>query len=138
MPKICSLNNIYENYPPLMSDTRYITSYKGNQQLNDHIKEKNNIQTNFDYRMFLTHNGEKIMETNQMNYCNSQGVCMYKNKYSPTSAKYLFQGQNDTHKPVGFETSDLKQDYIDRQSLQSRLYTPLLTQDQMLQFMREK
>lgn len=138
MLKGCSLNNIYDNYPPLMSDTRYITSYKGNQQLNDHLKQRNNIQTNYDYRMFLTQNGDNIMETNRMNYCNAHGVCMYKNKNIPISQKYLFQGQNDTHQPFGYETSDLKKDYIDRQSLQSRLYTPLLTQDQMLQFMREK
>ena len=86
----------------------------------------------------LDHCGEKIMEMNRLNYCNAQGVCMYKNNGFPTSTKYLFQGQNDTHQPVGYETSDLKTAYIDRQSLQSRLYTPLLTQDQMLRFMREK
>ena len=138
MSKLCSLNNIYDTFPALMSDTRYITSYKGNQQLNDHLKQKNNIQTNYDYRMFLTQNGERIMDINRMNYCNAQGVCVYKNDSPHTSQKYLFRGQNDLHKPIGYETSDLKQDYIDRQSLQSRLYTPLLTQHQMLRFMREK
>ena len=37
----------------------------------------------------------------------------------------------DTSKPSGYETSDLKADYLSRYDLQSRRNTPILSQEQL-------
>ena len=38
----------------------------------------------------------------------------------------------DNNTPYGYETSDLKNIYLSRQSLNSRLNTPIMTQEQLL------
>lgn len=133
-------NNIYSNYPPLMSDSRYFTQHVGNQIMNDRMKLNQNIQSNFDYRMYLTHHGDEIIKHNQTRACNECGTCQYKPNTSSqnNTNKYMFKGITDAMTPYGYENSDLKKEYIDRQSLQSRTYTPLLTQSQLLKYMREK
>lgn len=133
-------NNIYSNFPALMNDSRYFTQHTGNQIMNDTIKSNENIQSNFDYRMYLTHKGDEMIKTNQTKACNQCGTCQYtsNNSFQNNTNKYLFKGITDDSFPHGYETSDLKKEYIDRQSLQSRTYTPLLTQSQLLKYMREK
>lgn len=46
--------------------------------------------------------------------------------------KYLFQGSADATMPYGYQNSDLKNLYISRQALQSKLVAPIMTQEQLL------
>ena len=46
--------------------------------------------------------------------------------------KYLFTSCADNSRPYGYENSDLKNMYLSRQSLNSRLQSPILTQEQLL------
>jgi len=135
-------NNMYPDYPPFMSDARSFTPYESNEIINKKIKSKYNIQSNYDYRMFLTRNGNDIISQNQINACDQCGFCQYAKLNEINSNqihnKYLYKGITDNTQPYGYESSDLKKQYIDKQSLQSRLYTPLLNQDQLLSYLRDK
>lgn len=135
-------NNMYHDYPPLMSDARSFTPYESNEKMNKKIKQKYDIKTNYDYRMFLTKNGNNIISKNQLNSCDQCGFCQYEKlneiNSNQINNKYLYKGLTDNTKPYGYESSDLKSNYVDKQSLQSRLYTPLLSQDQLLGYLREK
>ena len=48
--------------------------------------------------------------------------------------KYLFKSLSDSSVPHGYESSDLKNMYLSRQALNSRLKAPILTQEHMLLF----
>ena len=49
-----------------------------------------------------------------------------------THEKYLFKDCNDNSVPFGYQTSDLKNMYLTRESLQGTLSGPVLTQEQLL------
>ena len=70
-------NNIYHDFPPLMNDERIFTSYDPNNEINERIMEQQNIKSNYDYRMFLTRNGNNIIKKNQYNSCNQCGFCQF-------------------------------------------------------------
>jgi hypothetical protein len=135
-------NNMYHDYPPLMSDARTFTPYESNAVMNKKIKYKYDIVTNYDYRMFLTRNGNNIISQNQKNACDECGFCQYGklSEINTTSVnnKYLYKGLTDDSKPYGYQQSDLKSEYVDKQALQSRMYTPLLDQNQLLGYLRDK
>ena len=43
----------------------------------------------------------------------------------------LFKSLRDTTKPYGYQDSDLKNLYLERQSLNSQFVTPIVTQDEL-------
>ena len=57
-------NNKFFNAPPRMADGRHFTDYRPNCHVNNMIRNKNEVFNSFDYRLFLTINAEKIMESN--------------------------------------------------------------------------
>ena len=46
--------------------------------------------------------------------------------------KYLFKDCNDNSVPFGYQSSDLKNMYLSRESLESNLSGPIMTQEQLL------
>jgi hypothetical protein len=61
-------NNQYDNFPPLMSDGRaLVASWQPESVINNQIIHENGIQSNWQYRKYLTHNANKIMKINYMN-----------------------------------------------------------------------
>lgn len=58
------MNNIpkYNSCPPRMEDGRHFTDYRPRCVVDTTIRNQNNIQNNFDYRMFLTNNGIKMID----------------------------------------------------------------------------
>ena len=84
MSKLCykSSNNKEFKCPPRMDDGRHFTDYRPNCSVNSLVRENNKIMNSYEYRMFLTHNGNNLMNLNrslssQKNAC---GPCM--NKYN--------------------------------------------------------
>ena len=62
-------NNQYDNVPPLMQDGRsLISTNQSDSAENKKLVEENNIQSNWEYRRYLTKNAPKIMESNYMSY----------------------------------------------------------------------
>ena len=60
-----------------MDDGRHFTDYRPNCHLNNLTRTNNNTNSSFQYRMFLTHNANQLMEMNREHACdkNCCGPC---------------------------------------------------------------
>ena len=130
-------NNIHFNFPPIMMDGRNYATWQPGAAVNEKIRENNNITSNWDYRTYLQKNAVKIMEANSISSCNNCGASptMYTGPQNPvvqSNAPYVFSSALDSSQPFGYETSDLKNVYLSRYELQSRMMAPALTQYQYL------
>ncbi len=124
-------NNKYFECPARMSDGRIFTDYRGAVHVDDLIRYTNKITSNYDYRMFLTHNAEQIMVLNnnytkdkvQCTDCNFQEVpfqqeCVY-NQVSPKCRELNKNG-------VGLKNVGIANQMVDKAEMTSRVsgYTP--------------
>jgi len=142
-------NNIHFGFPPIMTDGRNYSSWQPGGALNANIRKKENITTNWQYRKFLTENADSIIATNQLEACNQCCSCPARydtgQSHSPTAPRntpinnttsntnpFLYKSCTESTEPYGYETSDLKDVYLSEYKLQSRLVTPVLTQEQLL------
>jgi len=67
-------NNVYPNYPPLMSDGRAIVATDQSETIiNNSLLKESGVKTNWDYRKYLTDNSEKIREINTLESFNDVG-----------------------------------------------------------------
>ena len=130
-------NNIHFNFPPVMADGRNYATWQPGAVINEKIRENNGIKSNWDYRTFLQNNAVKIMQTNSIAACNNCAACppVYigsQNPISQSSVPFVFESPLDNSQPFGYETSDLKNMYLSRNELQSRMSAPHISQSQML------
>lgn len=126
-------NNIHQEYPALMSDGKMFTLYNPACDLNKKLKQKNGMNNNYEYRQFLIKNGISLMNKNNLASCDECSECVLQNNSNDKSyGKYLFKSLRDTTKPNGYQNSNLKNLYLERQSLNSQLVSPIVTQDQLL------
>jgi len=134
-------NNKYPEFPPLMDDGRAVTtSYQPESVINQHIIHKNNIQSNWQYRKYLTENAEKIMQDNFRDSCNDCGYYIRHNDLPLTGidqvkdnrTPFLYNSFYDNQKPFGYASSDLKDLYLSREQLESRKFSPAITQEEIL------
>ncbi len=58
-------NNKHLNLPPRMDDGRHFTDYRPNCVVNTNLKVDNKLLNSYEYRMYLTQNATKIMDTNK-------------------------------------------------------------------------
>jgi hypothetical protein len=139
-------NNQYPQFPPKMSDGRaLIASWQPEAVVNNQIIKENGIQSNWQYRKFLTENARTIMTRDFTEACNDVG---YYSRYTkePESplqnngAVYPFSYSSyvDNSKPFGYISSDLKETYLSREQLEARKVAPAITQEQILQNMSKK
>ena len=124
-------NNLHFNFPPIMDDGRTYTSWVPGSAINDQLRSQNNIDSNWTYRQFLMHNSTNIMDGN-LQQCFSQSG--YSNLYGQTvlNSPFLYSTVADKSQPYGYENSDLKNLYLSRNDLQSRMVAPIITQDQFI------
>jgi hypothetical protein len=109
-------NNKYPEFPPLMSDGRAVTaSYQPEAVLNEKLLRSNNIQSNWQYRRYLTKHANEIMEYNFREASNDAGYfarqddvpSSQSNKIlGVSSTPYLYSSSTDLSNP---KTSDLHQ-----------------------------
>ena len=106
-----------------MEDGRLFTSYITDSIQNLNVKNSMNIKNNEEYRQYLTHNAQQIMEKNKIHYesQNYKFVPLNTNK-SKQNVPYLFNGLNDNHKPNGYEYSSTKTAYLSRQKLNDKTF----------------
>ena len=74
----------------------------------------------------------KIAIKNRFSACHECSECIKVAAQAPKTQKYLFESCADNSRPYGYETSDLKNMYLGRQDLESKLHAPILTQEQLL------
>ena len=127
-------NNQYNNYPPFMNDGRNFTDLRPEAMINENIREKQHITTNWNYRKYLQENSNKLIEANQLMACDECSACPFYNTGTITNIPFLFNGGQE--KPVGYETSDLKEIYLSKETMESRMSVPALDQDVLLSFKR--
>ena len=125
-------NNIHFNTPPLMSDGRHYSNYDPSCKANNELRDSLGIKNNYQYRQWLISNGQAVMRQNRKSACNECSQCVQEAAQAPPQQKYLFKNCADNSRPYGYEGSDLKNLYLTRQSLQSQLNAPIMTQEQLL------
>jgi hypothetical protein len=125
-------NNIHAGFPAMMSEGNLYTDYDSACKMNNVLKKKVGIQSNYQYRQWLINNANSVMQSNTVASCAQCCGCMESFNSVPNSNKYLFKSCADKTQPFGYETSDLKNLYLSRADLQSRLCAPIMTQSEML------
>ena len=151
-------NNIHFDFPPIMDDGRNYASWQPGGALNEQIRKENKIHSNWAYRLYLQNNADNIIRVNQLSACDECCSCPAKfanasgntigNGYGNVndnvnaisngirqpnnSTPFLYKSCSDNSQPFGYENSDLKNLYLSDVQLQSRMVTPVITQEQIL------
>lgn len=119
-------NNIHFNFPSMMSDGRNYTNWEPEVVIDKKIKQEQNIKSNMQYRQYLQNNALNIMKNNQLNTCDECGICPYNpSTYDNLTQPFFYSNLLTNNSPFGYNNSDLKNEYLSRQTLQSRLFTPI-------------
>jgi len=138
-------NNKYPKFPPLMNDARSITaSWQHDAVTNAKIIETNNIKSNWQYRKYLTENANSLMEqsfresSNDLGYNSrfAEAPRIQSNQFVGKTSPALYTSVHDNSFVLGRSISDLKHNYLTREELNSRTFSPVITQDQLIQSMR--
>ena len=122
-------NNYNFNSPPLMSDGRNWSSCQPDTVINNRIQQQEGIKNNWSYRKYLQQHGLQIINYNSMEACYELGLDSHvKSDRTPSdNVPYKFKGIFDTSKPnYGYCNSDLKNPYLSREQLNSRLVSPII------------
>ena len=120
-------NNIHFNFPPIMNDGRNFSMWQPDAVINQRIQEKEGITNNWNYRQYLQHNGQQIMNYNNTEAVYELGVDPHvqTGKTPSSNVPYTFRSVFDTSKPgYGYNNSDLKNPYLSREQLNARLVSP--------------
>lgn len=128
-------NNIHFNFPPIMMDGRNYATWQPGAQVSNDIRKQADIKTNWQYRKYMVQNADAIIKHNQMAACDQCCACTARygvTKENVPSTPYVFQSCSDKSQPFGYENSDLKSLYLSKYELQCRMYTPSVSQDQLL------
>ena len=127
-------NNIHFDFPPIMSDGRNFSSWQPGSVISEEIRTNAGIKTNWQYRKYMTENADQIIKMNQMSACDqTSSVYAMNDNRIPSATPFIFKSSYDNSKPAGYETSDMKNIYISQFQLQSRMVTPVVSQDQLLE-----
>ena len=87
-------NNKYPEFPPLMKDGRAIVaSYQPESAINNNIILENGIQSNWQYRQYLTNNAIDVMNRNFRDACNDAGY--YTNSKDINGTPFQTSAQTD-------------------------------------------
>ena len=123
-------NNINFNFPPIMADGRNYASWQPDAVINKRIQDSEHITTNWSYRQFLQNNGEAIMKYNSGEACYNLGLPahVHTGKTPSKNVPFMYKSSFDTSKPgYGYCNSDLKNPYLSREQLNSRIISPSIT-----------
>jgi len=130
-------NNIYQNMPPRMEDSRsLVASYQPEAILNESLLIKSNVKSNWEYRKYLTENSQQIAQDNFRESANDVGYferfTANERGYQSETHRTPLSGANYKHSSTILnENSDLKDLYLTREDLQNKREPVTLTQDQM-------
>jgi hypothetical protein len=125
-----------------MNDGRNFSGWQPGNAVNESIRRSENIKTNWDYRRYLTLNADQVMNINRIDAVNVSGHGSFDvNGYEQDNHRnvpFMYSTVMDTREPFGYIQSDLKDTYLSREALQSRMVAPEITQEQVLAFQREQ
>ena len=136
-----TMNNKYPGFPPLTADGRNITaSHQPEAVLNENLIKEAGIESNWQYRNYLTKNGQAIMRDNFVEASNDVG---YFQRFLPSQQgdfDNMFQqparysSYHESEKPIEHrQSSDLKNLYLSKEQLHARRMTNMpMSQEEML------
>jgi hypothetical protein len=110
-----------------MSDGRNYASWQPSAVINERIQQQEGIKNNWQYRQYLQHNGIHIMKYNNAEACYDLGLDPHvqSGKTPSNNVPYKFKSTFDTATPgFGYCNSDLKNPYLSREQLNSRMIAP--------------
>lgn len=144
-------NNVYPGFPPLMSDGRaLIASWQPEAIENNHLLKTSGVNSNWEYRKYLTQNAGSIIKHNFEEAANDCGYSDI-NKNPSNNSVYLpiFAGMPKTYGTPSFYdsyiqsenehgkfSSDLKSNYLSREQLAARTVTPVISQSELLNWQK--
>lgn len=118
-------NNIHFDFPAIMNDSRNYSAFIPNIELDNHIKQQNNIKNNTEYRKFLQNNANDIIRSNFIaSGMNSNVIFNQLIEKHNESKPYIFNNLLSRDQPYGYESSDMKEIYLSRQELNGRIHAP--------------
>lgn len=131
-------NNQYSKFPPLMEDGRTVlASWQPEAAVNESILRREGIQSNWQYRKYLTKNGDELRENMYHEALNDVGFTIRNENKSIDSASFgtpmLYGSLLEPVSHKGASLSDLKDNYLTREQLQSKMIVPEITQEQLIQ-----
>jgi hypothetical protein len=129
-------NNIHKDFPPIMADGRNFAQWQPGAVISENIRLQAGITSNWQYRKYMVDNADQIIKNNQVAACDECCAIPAMNQIGQDqkNSPYLYQSCSDNTQPFGYETSDLKNLYISNYQLQSRMVTPVITQEQLLKY----
>jgi hypothetical protein len=95
--------------------------------INTKILADAKITSNWNYRQYIQKNANNIMKYNTMGAIYSSGNNPYtiKNTEATNKSPYLYNSLYDNNNPTyGFKNSDLKQDYMNKETMNGRMISP--------------
>jgi hypothetical protein len=123
-------NNYNFNFPPIMNDSRIWSGWTPDAVVNERIQKQEGITNNWNYRQYLQNNGLQIMNYNNKEACYELGLDPHTQtgKTPSSNVPYTFKSNFDTSTPgFGYCNSDLKNPYLSREQLNSRMVAPSIT-----------
>ena len=124
-------NNTHFNFPPIMNDGRNYASWQPDAVINERIQTQEGINSNWSYRQYLQKHGIQIMNYNNSEACYTLGLDPHfqTDKTPSDNVPYKFKNIFDTNRPgFGYCNSNLKNPYLTREQLNSRLIAPTISQ----------
>lgn len=104
--------------------------WQPNSSTNKKIQVDADITSNWKYRQYIQKNANDIMKYNTMEYINASGNNPYTilNTNPVGNTPYLYNSVHDSNNPkYGFSNSDLKQDYMSKIQIKSRMIAPSIS-----------
>lgn len=120
-------NNYYtiETTPEIQGEAYSL--WQPDNNTNRKIQVDTGITSNWNYRQYMQQNAKEIMKYNTMQSINSSGNNPYTilNTNPVGNTPYLYRSVHDTSSPAfGFRNSDLKQDYMIKEQMKSKMISP--------------
>lgn len=127
-------NPVYPGFPPIMMDGRAIVaSDQPEAILNNALIKELGIQSNWQYRQYLTKNAKDIMRYNYTESSNDVGYFKrYEDSPNQYSVPFVYPSFVSQETPNGYQQSDLKQMYLSREQLNARKVAPVITQEEIM------
>jgi hypothetical protein len=122
------MNNNYYTIEPTqeLQGTAY-SLWQPDSSTNKKIQVDTGISSNWKYRQYMQKNANDIMKYNTMQSIHTSGNNPYTllNTKPVGNTPYLYNSVHDTSSPAyGFRNSDLKQDYMTKEQMKSRMVAP--------------
>jgi hypothetical protein len=121
------MNNYYTIEPNQEFQTTAYSLWQPDAKMNQKILADTGIKSNWQYRQYMQKNANQIMKYNTMESIYTSGNNPYTNMNNEAvnNTPYIYTSVHDTSSPLyGFRNSDLKQDYVTKEKMKSRMIAP--------------